>query len=267
MQVKPREPIEYCSPIVFGSPISVSSLGVAYHVLSEVERVIEGSPAAKAGVQAWRRARGRHGVLLPTTKPSKDWISSRRSFRSILPRIRNWPVLQMSTQNLAPGTTVQLTFQRQGEEKNRKVKLNLVDAADWFNPDRGFLFELMTFNRKAKSIGEAFALGGQDTLQELTIVFRSSGGHQHQQGFAAWFGRAVGDCQDGDAEGQSGQRRTAAVPHAAERQSGHTQFPAHSRARRRTLRAVWPTRASAANRPTKQCKPCWPTSAWRSSSR
>ena len=66
---------------------------------------------------------------------------------------------------------MELTYTRQGKEQ--KKTLNLAEAADWFNPDRGFLFEPMTFEPKMESVGDAVALGGQETLDALTVVFRS----------------------------------------------------------------------------------------------
>ncbi len=48
-------------------------------------------------------------------------------------------------------------------------------AADWFNPDRGLLFEPMTFNLRANSLGEAVRLGGRGTRDALTLVYRTVG--------------------------------------------------------------------------------------------
>jgi regulator of sigma E protease len=70
-----------------------------------------------------------------------------------------------------PGTRVELTFSR--EDQRQTVTLTPVEIADWFNPDRGLLFEPMTFHRKARSAAEAVAQGGRETLEDLTIVFRT----------------------------------------------------------------------------------------------
>ena len=48
-----------------------------------------------------------------------------------------------------------------------------VEAPDWFNPERGFRFEPLAFERKAESFSDACALGGRATLDELTVVFRT----------------------------------------------------------------------------------------------
>ena len=51
--VQVREPRGYFASevILYDRPVEVSELGVAYHVLNTVERVVDGSPAAKAGLQ------------------------------------------------------------------------------------------------------------------------------------------------------------------------------------------------------------------------
>jgi regulator of sigma E protease len=53
--------------------------------------------------------------------------------------------------------------------------LKPVESADWFNPDRGLLLEPMMVDRKVGTIGDAMALGGRETLDALTIVFRTVG--------------------------------------------------------------------------------------------
>ena len=101
---------------------------------------------------------------------------------------------------VAPGTSVELTYLRHGEKHS--VTLTPVEAADWFSPDRGFLFEQLTFERKARSVGDALALGGQETLDNLTIVFRSVKKLSTNQGFDARSGRPLDDHFDGLARGR-----------------------------------------------------------------
>ena len=82
-----------------------------------------------------------------------------------------------------------------------------VEAADWFNPDRGFLFEPLTFERKAKTLATPVPFGGRETLDEMTIVFRSVKATQHEPGLAAKLGgpwmiieMALADADQGTAE-------------------------------------------------------------------
>lgn len=171
--VRAREPLGFLASEIISSPVGVPSLGLAYRVLNRVDRVIEGSPAAEAGLlpeDLVVRAK-----LIP---PSKEVLSELQVEQ---PEIsikfteaeRNWPSFISALQNVLPGTTVELTVSRQEKETavEKTVTLTPVKAADWFNPDRGLAFEQMTFNHKVESIGDALKLGGKETLDSLTIVF------------------------------------------------------------------------------------------------
>ena len=157
--------------ILMDSPVEVSALGVTYRVLNRIDRVTEGSPAAKAGllpedliVQA---------TLIPPDDGTLQDQEVDHKERS-LPfdeNTRNWPAFCSALQVWPPGTTVELTVLRQEEEKT--VALTPVEAADWFNPERGFNFEPMTFAHRAKSFGDAVKLGGVETWANTMIVFRS----------------------------------------------------------------------------------------------
>jgi regulator of sigma E protease len=171
VQAKVREPIEYSPPEVIDSPVGVSALGVAYHILNEVDRVIEGSPAAKAGMRPGDRITKFTLIPPDPAELEKLEVEQKEVSVDLTDTKFSWPSLISALQEVAPGTTVELTFFRQ--KKEQKAKLDVADATDWFNPDRGFLFEPMTFEPKMESIGDAFALGGKETLDNLTIVFRS----------------------------------------------------------------------------------------------
>jgi regulator of sigma E protease len=169
--IQAREPYEFSPPDIADSPVEIPSLGIAYRVLNEVDRVIAGSPAAAAGLAAGDvllRAK-----LLP---PDKE-VLRKLEFEQAVVDIpftetnHNWPFLLRRLQVKLPDTRVELVVSR--SEKERTVVLNPVEARDWLDPDRGFLFEPMSFERKAENFGEACALGGRETLDELTFVFRT----------------------------------------------------------------------------------------------
>ena len=175
VHVKLRQPIE-CPPIEFlDNQVGISSLGIAFEVANEVEKVTEGSSAAQAGIQPG-------DVILqanigPSDKEEMKKLDYPQSegvikFSDEEPGGRNWPALIAYLQQTLPGTTVDLTYLRHGKEITVK-KLELIETADWLNPDRGFHFDVMEFERKATSVGDALALGGQETFDQLTIVFRS----------------------------------------------------------------------------------------------
>lgn len=167
-----RLPMYYAPPAT-NSPVSSSALGVAYQVLNRVDRVIEGSAAAKAGLRSGDLVT--HAKLIPPDDETLGKLGLEGQATEEVEfgeKKRSWPWLISLLQQLAPGTKVELTVLRQ-DKKEITVELTPVESDDWFNPKRGFRFENMSFERKAKSIGDAFALGGQETIDSLTIVFRS----------------------------------------------------------------------------------------------
>jgi regulator of sigma E protease len=175
--VKLREPLEYYPSNEASSPvqIDISSLGITVELDNEVDRVLAGSPAALAGLQPGDLII--KAVVNPSEKEEIKEIEYPQSEATVefIPedkKGRNWPVLIYYLQLAPPGTTVNLTFMRHDKEITVKG-LDLIEAADWFNPDRGLRFEQMVYERKAKSIADAIVLGGRETLDNLTIVFRT----------------------------------------------------------------------------------------------
>lgn len=145
-------------------------MGVAYHVLNEVEEVKPGSPAAKAGLEP-----GDVIVRAVVNPPAKE-VLRKLKFEQPTTTIDfkeedlNWPALMLFlNRRTLPGTTLDLTFSRHGKEETVKG-IELVEAAGWFDPARGLLFEPLTFDLRANSVGEAVSLGGQETLEALTLV-------------------------------------------------------------------------------------------------
>ncbi len=170
--VRLRQPLYYAPPVP-NSPVSSSALGVAYQVLNRVDRVIEGSPAAQAGLRPGDLIT--YAELLPPDKETLEKLGVEGQAKEEVEfdeKNRNWPLLMSLLQQTAPGTKVKLTVLRQDKEEIT-VELTPVEAGKWFSPTRGFLFETMSFERQADSIGDAFALGGEETAADLTIVFHS----------------------------------------------------------------------------------------------
>ena len=139
MSVQLREPIGLLAARRHSpdSPVEVAALGIAYRVLNRVDRVIEGSPAAKAGLMP-------DDVIVEATliPPDKETLrklevdQTEVSMPFDARRIATGPRSSVRSRTMLPGTTVQLTFSRQ--EKKQTSTLEPVEAADWFNPDRGF---------------------------------------------------------------------------------------------------------------------------------
>lgn len=174
VSVTPREPTEITYAADYNGPMAAAPVGVAYRVLNEVANVWPGSSADKAGLRAGDvivKAK-----VMPAVK--KDAQEPEFEQPEVQPLLfnednNNWPLLMSILQFRLPDTAVQLTFSRDGKEQT--VTLTSSEATDWFNPDRGFLLEPLTFARKAASVGEAIVLGGRETIDDMTLVFRTLG--------------------------------------------------------------------------------------------
>jgi regulator of sigma E protease len=164
---------EYSPPEMVNSPLAVNALGVAYRVLNRIEDVAKERPAAKAGLLPGDDVVA--GKLIPPDKETRrKWHIDQPAIPLSFGKTEcNWPSFITALQSLLPGTTVQLTVLRQGTEKT--VTMAPVEDSHWFNPDRGFMFDPLTFERKVRSVGDLLAFGGRWTLDDMTIVFRSVG--------------------------------------------------------------------------------------------
>jgi regulator of sigma E protease len=148
-------------------PIPIPQLGIAYHVGNRVTRVLPGSPAEKAGIKPG--AVLHQAVFLPpdTPKAKADKVEQKSLTIAFDEKNENWPLLFLAMQLLYPDTQVELTL-----DNDRKVKLQPVDATDWFSPDRGFLLATDCFFQQAGSVGESLRLGASETWESLTMVVK-----------------------------------------------------------------------------------------------
>jgi regulator of sigma E protease len=161
----------YETPIADGSPVSVPVLGVAYVVLNRVHAPVKGSPAAKAGMAAGDVV-VRVRVIPPPGEPGrKQPFQQKEAKLEFDEKNRNWPSFLSALQETLPGTTVELTW-KDREGKQQSGTLVPYAAADWFNPERGFVFKPKLILQKAKSLGEAIALGWEETVRSTLLVYR-----------------------------------------------------------------------------------------------
>ncbi len=175
VEVPLRETEDFDSAVSRDSPVSVPALGIAYRVLSRIRDVRPGSPAAAHGLPS-----GQAVVQAKFTPPDKDWLKSRgldqisREFSlkeetvTLEDGETEWPFVFLLIQQSFPGTRVELEL-----EEGRTATLTPVEAADWFHPDRGFLFDVMLVQRRAESFGDAMALGFEETVDSLFVIFRT----------------------------------------------------------------------------------------------
>ncbi|MGO9108547.1 MAG: site-2 protease family protein [Thermoguttaceae bacterium] len=168
----------YAPSEVPDSPVAISELGLAYHVRNTIAQVELDGPAAEAGLQAGDRIT--KAKIIP---PSAEQLAKlRKTYRnddleqneltlSFAETEQNWPCLLQIMQNGLPGTTVEFTWQRGDKELTGKAAP--ATAKDWFDSQRGWNLEPMTFVQKAQSFAEALRLGTQETVNATLVVYRT----------------------------------------------------------------------------------------------
>ncbi len=156
----------YEQPLMENNPLSAPELGIAYRVLNRVDQVLPGSPAEKAGIQPGETIR-QATIFPPDPSKIQEKIIQRQLTLSFQENKSNWPFFFYELQKCYPSSMVELVL-----NNDRQVKLSMEEVSDWFNPNRGFIFEPETRLRKAKSLAQAVSLGGEETWESLTLVVR-----------------------------------------------------------------------------------------------
>jgi len=175
VEVLLRVPDTFELPLTRESAVSVPALGIAYQVLGQVDAVLPGTPAEKAGLKP-----GDVVVQATSIPPDKEFLKS-QGLEEAARKLRQkelvvklgddksgWPFVLAWIQDCLPGTRLELELQDGG-----KVALAPVEADDWFYPQRGLEFAVLRVQRRADSPGEAIALGTQETVDSLLLIFRT----------------------------------------------------------------------------------------------
>ena len=161
--------IEY--PFSDGTPLGIPSIGVAYHLTSNVLKVLPGSPAAKAGVPEG-------GVLESIKIESED-----ETFKKISPvSSTELAFVDTTKKSMAyalwqiqevPDAKVTLKFQ--GDEKSYPLK-PVPTAEEWYISQRGIFLQPQRLMLKADTWGDAFRMGvyqTQNTGLDIYLTLRN----------------------------------------------------------------------------------------------
>ena len=149
-----------------GTPVSLSSLGIAYEVRNVVVAVTANSPAEQAGLQA-----GDELVAAEISFPQANGGTT-ENLSIQLGDHPNFAMLIGTLQRLPTETKVGLTYRR-GEKENRVVLQAKPDSEHpVYLVDRGFILDTLQRVREAKTVAEQFQLGWNRTVESLTLVYR-----------------------------------------------------------------------------------------------
>jgi regulator of sigma E protease len=186
LRVTPRTPTEFDWTFSENSPMASVALGLAFEVNREVQSVVPGSPADRAGIQAgdvavafeaiednpkqgllarlWARISSLIGVESEQVakKPERGKNMVQLDDKNI-----SWPFVFQAAQLLPKDVTLVLSMQRGGQSHDYDLK---PEATDELNPDRGFRLTMKEETYVAKSWGEAISLGAGRTWEDANRV-------------------------------------------------------------------------------------------------
>ncbi len=202
VKVKLSATPRYAPAAMPDSPIAISELGIAYHVLNTVARVEPDGPAAKADLQRGDRIT-KAKVIPPSAeqltelrkKCHNDELDQNEATLSFAETERNWPYFLHELQGGLPGTTVEFSWKRGENEMTTKAApaaaknwfdslwqrlfppivpgIAPVAAKNWFDSQRGWNLESMMFVQRAGSFSEAWRLGTRETVDATLLVYRT----------------------------------------------------------------------------------------------
>ena len=178
MKVKLSSTPRYAPSELPDSPVAISELGFAYYVLNTVARVEPGSPAAKAGMQAGDRI-----MTAKIIPPSAEQLAElRKKYHDddlgqgevtlhFADDERNWACFLLIVQSRTAGHDGRVYLAARRQKMTAKVAP--APAKDWFDSQRGWILEPMTFVQKAGSFSEALRWGAQETANATLLVYRT----------------------------------------------------------------------------------------------
>ncbi|MBM82630.1 MAG: RIP metalloprotease RseP [Planctomycetaceae bacterium] len=149
-------------------PLSIPSIGVAYHLTTQVLKVKEGSPAHEAGILPNSRI-----TKMQLVKP--DGVE-KDNFKEDVIEIKfdsenkNWAAAFWKMQR-APLRDVILTVSNEGEEKDIRLTPVRDSEIAWFSPTRGFHVSSLMATRQAETWPAAFSMGYHQAKKTMLQIY------------------------------------------------------------------------------------------------
>jgi regulator of sigma E protease len=161
-------------PIREGEPISIASIGAAFHTIPVVQAVEPGSPAEKEGITAGTITKVKQVELIlpPDGKDEeKDTIVIKLEDPKDADKSNNWGYAFWKMQEFSQ-RTVRLTLVEGSGSKERTVNLTPELDPDWPLPVvMGLRMHPLLIERKARSIGEAWTMSVNYTRSSAQNIY------------------------------------------------------------------------------------------------
>jgi regulator of sigma E protease len=148
--------------------VSVPTIGIAYTIAPNVTAVVPGSPAEKAGLKAGDKLV--QVVFVPSDKPLESGKKATAETVKLTENdVNMWPVIieALSSPQLPGDLKLEIT-----KADKQVVTLEPVDSTEFFEADRGFIFQPIREMRKAENLSQAMNFAWIDTRDNMTQVYR-----------------------------------------------------------------------------------------------
>ena len=171
IEITPREPLIDGAARLRNGPTSLETLGLAFEVTRQIVDVIEGSPAAAAGLQVGDQLTE---VTFVAPEESKKSVNLLGQFRLNKPLDLSkdegtWAWVFQTMQSLPDDVKLDVKVRR--GEATKTASLSPVASSVFFNPERGVSLKGATECRTASSFSEAIGLGVRETREGIMQVF------------------------------------------------------------------------------------------------
>jgi regulator of sigma E protease len=162
----------WIEPILPGEPLDIPGLGLAYHIRTHVERVVPGSPAARAGLKPGDTINSLTVVSPPggtdqgktgKAKEKGSPQSTKVEFKDDSP---NW-AHAFATLQLLPAGAVELTV----NQSAKPITITPARLDEWYHPLRGLLFQAHVRELPPQSARVALRRGTEDTVDNILSIY------------------------------------------------------------------------------------------------
>ena len=170
LTVTPQRPSQYHQPYELGGPMAIESIGVAYDVTAEVAHVEAESAAAKELQPGDRVISARFAAAGPREIKQEEQFLGDEIHKEIKldGDVNSWTRIYALLQHVLPDTDLWLKVKR--GERTFDVKLDVADSKSYFDERRGLALYPLQVTHRAKSVGEAFYLGGREVKERMSEV-------------------------------------------------------------------------------------------------
>ena len=157
------------NPEIPGWPLSITSIGVAYHLIPTVFRVDPNGPAADQGISERDTV---EKVILNQREDVPEFVKQKESDLELPIGEDNWAFAFWAMQNPTI-ESVTLKLKSSAGTDRSEVTIPLVAATDeWYIPDdRGLKTYVKRVDLKAESVNDAIALGWLHTTNSVKDIY------------------------------------------------------------------------------------------------